>query len=50
MKLRVTRQFRDKEAGVSRKVGEVFEASEERARVIIEAGFAKPVRQRKRKG
>lgn len=40
VKLRVIRGFRDLEAGVHRKPGEVFEASDARARVILRAGVA----------
>jgi len=43
VKLRVIYGFRDLEAGVHRKPGEVFEASEARARVILGAGVAEVV-------
>lgn len=43
VKLRVIYGFRDLEAGVHRKPGEVFEVSEARARVILGAGVAEVV-------
>ncbi|MEW6047934.1 MAG: hypothetical protein AB1609_15890 [Bacillota bacterium] len=42
--LRVTRGFRDLEAGVHRRPGDVFEVSEARARVILAAGVAETVK------
>lgn len=43
VRLRVMRGFRDLEAGVHRKPGEVFEVSEPRARIILAAGVAEIV-------
>ena len=43
VKLRVTHGFRDLEADVHRKPGEVFEVSEARARVVLGAGVAEVV-------
>jgi len=43
VKLRATKGFRDLEAGVHRKPGDVFEVTEARARVILAAGVAEVV-------
>lgn len=43
VRLRVIEAFRDAEAGVFRVPGDVFEASDERARVILGAGVAQVV-------
>lgn len=43
VKLRVIHGFRDLEAGVHRKPGEVFEVPEARARVILGAGVAEVI-------
>lgn len=43
VRLRVIEAFRDAEAGVFRVQGDVFEASDERARVILGAGVAEVV-------
>lgn len=41
MKLEVIEDFNDKEAGIKRTIGNIFEAAEERAKVILAAGVAK---------
>lgn len=43
VKLRVTHGFCDLEAEVHRKPGEVFEASETRAMVVVSAGVAEVI-------
>jgi len=43
VKLKALRCFKDLEADVYRKPGEVFEVKKERAEVIVSAGFAEVV-------
>lgn len=44
MKIRVTTSFNDKQNGyVTRPVNEVFECSEQRAKELIDGGFAEEV-------
>lgn len=45
MKVRVIRQFNDKTEGfITRPVNEVFECSEQRAKELIDSGFAEEVK------
>lgn len=45
MKVRVIRQFNDKTEGfITRPVNEVFECSEQRAKELIDGGFAEEVK------
>ena len=45
MKIRVTTSFNDKQNGyVTRPVNEVFECSEQRAKELIDGGFAEEVK------
>ena len=45
MKIRVTRAFNDRQNGyVTRPVNEVFECSEQRAKKLIDGGFAEKVK------
>lgn len=45
MKVRVIRQFNDKTEGfINRPINEVFECSEQRAKELIDGGFAEEVK------